>query len=155
MTKRQLKVFNARLIKVAELLEGLKKAQFRFNHYVGEDWQGKPDLSCGTTACAFGWATTIPSLRRLGLRLVPGNTFDTGYPALKEHLNSLSYIGEEAIDLAAAKIFGLTAEETAFLFIPGDVHRGYSGLDCDATAKQVAKHIRKFVKTRTLKQEAV
>lgn len=32
-------------------------------------WEGKPDLSCGTSACAVGLATTIPEFAAAGLKL--------------------------------------------------------------------------------------
>src|SRR5688572_7294928 len=62
-------VYAARLLRLAELLEALPRKRFNFTSWVGDDWRGASDLSCGTTACALGWATTIPSLRRAGLRM--------------------------------------------------------------------------------------
>lgn len=52
--------------------------RFSLTTWVGSDnvpWQGKSDLSCGTSACAMGWAATIPSFQALGLSLMamPGN----------------------------------------------------------------------------------
>lgn len=54
---------------LAQFLLELPKKRLRMDCWVGWDWQGKPDLSCGTVACAAGWATTIPDFRKLGLRM--------------------------------------------------------------------------------------
>ncbi|MGH7749129.1 MAG: hypothetical protein ACREQ5_30855, partial [Candidatus Dormibacteria bacterium] len=61
---------NARLLRLADFLENDVPAdRFDFAHWVGKDWAGAPDLSCGTSACALGWATTIPEFQALGLKL--------------------------------------------------------------------------------------
>ncbi len=58
-----------RLLKLADFLESLPRNRFCLERWVGRGWEGKPDLSCGTTACALGWATTIPEFRKLGVRM--------------------------------------------------------------------------------------
>lgn len=46
-----------------------EEGRFDMRSWVGRDWEGDPSLSCGTAACAAGWATTIPHFRAQGLRL--------------------------------------------------------------------------------------
>lgn len=61
----------ARLITLAQYAETkIPDAQFYMGHWVDTyTWKGKPDLSCGTSACLMGHATTIPEFQALGLRL--------------------------------------------------------------------------------------
>lgn len=137
-------VSRARLLKLADFLEKLPRKRFDYGRWVGVDWDGKPDLSCGTTACALGWATTIPSFRRLGLRLRKLG----GTVSVVELEND---DGQETHWSAAAmNVFGLDANEAFYLFLPGFGLAGmkYHSPRHDATAKQVAKHIRRFVKER-------
>jgi hypothetical protein len=37
---------------VADLMDIVPNNRFDFKVFAGRDWQGKSDLSCGTTACA-------------------------------------------------------------------------------------------------------
>lgn len=121
-----------RLLKLADFLSELPRKRFYYGRWVGDNWGGKQDLSCGTTACAFGWAATMPEFRRLGLCIAPG--FLSGVVRLKDGGSSYS---------AAEKVFGLNPDEHDLLFLPAE-----SGLGERATPKQVAKHIREFVKER-------
>jgi hypothetical protein len=59
------------LTELADFLDRLPEERFDYTRWVGRDWRGSPDLSCGTTACAIGWATTLPSWRAAGLALQP------------------------------------------------------------------------------------
>lgn len=148
-------IYKRRLLSVADLLDQIKPSLFDYGAWVGEDWKGRADLSCGTTACALGHATTIPALRKAGLRLVKmGGTFAT--VCLK---------GDKAEDLssyssprnAGRAVFGIDDYEFEYLFVPGDVNDrqcdrrkmfGKYALNYKATAKQVASHIRFFVKNK-------
>lgn len=96
---------NQRLLKLAALLERLPPERFNYSHWVGDDWKGKKDLSCGTTACALGWATTIPELRKLGLHLRKDSE---GYADV--------VCGRMENKFAGMKVFGLTFEESEALF---------------------------------------
>lgn len=138
MTRTGLK----RLLRLADFLEKLPRNRFDYSEWVGEDWEGDQDLSCGTTACALGWATTIPSLRKAGLRLS-----EVGSVTDKAHCDGFE---------AAAKVFDVTVSDAQFLFqpsVPGwraDLSEQFDwdSPSADATAKQVAKHIRRFVKVK-------
>lgn len=136
-----LAVGNRNLLKLATFLEKLPRARFDYDTFVGKDWKGKKDLSCGTTACAIGWATTIPAFRKAGLRLTAHGIV----------------IGASHIDEAAGlDLFAITDFEWDYLFLPSntlpDTFPGKvvppQGPDGRATAKAVAKHIRRFVAYR-------
>jgi hypothetical protein len=118
---------NRRLLKLAAFLRTLPRRRFNYGHWVGDDWAGAQDLSCGTTACALGWAATMPTFRRLGLSLTP-----VGEPGLKG-------VAGGAFD-AAAQLFGLHGEQYS-LFAPDYEEE-------DATPKQVARKIEQFVAAR-------
>jgi len=146
-------VGNRRLLKLADLLDALPDERFVFKHWVDpETYEGKPDLSCGTTACAFGWATTVPAFRKLGLRLqrpgadmspAPCMLGDNGEVVRKKYpLGGVWY--EDAADRAAEAIFHIGPLGTAKLFLP-DYYGDYDGLPGTATRKEVAANIRAFV----------
>lgn len=126
-----------RLLKLADFLHQLppQKFDYRFVARVGE----KPMLKalrdrkghCGTTACAVGWMpAAFPRLVRWSDHhdvFLKGDKRCTGDGNLH----------------AAAHVFDITYYESRYLFLPG---LEISGLDGTATAKQVAHHIRAFVK---------
>lgn len=135
-----------RLEMVAKKLDSVPHHQFNFARWVGADWKGNSDLSCGTTACALGWGTTIPALRKAGLRLIqnPYNGKGAEVRLAKDYPNGKPKEGEDfylhtSLE-AAQEIFCITREEAKFLFLPG-----YSHLSIVATAKGVADHIRAFI----------
>jgi hypothetical protein len=142
-------VYKRRLLALADLLQKLPPKRFDYSHWVGDNWKGSADLSCGTTACAFGWATTMPSLRRLGLMLKSDSRCDIG-GEVRLNRNGKFLTTEKA----ALEVFGLSYGEFEYLFVP------YSGrelttyklsesyLGDHATAKEVAAHIRKFVNAK-------
>ena len=144
-------VFKRRLLKLADLLQKLPRKRFDYGRWVGDDWKGKTDLACGTTACAFGWATTIPALRKAGLRLVESTN---GPRLFTVSIKGGSTSEHEAPKLAAREIFGLENDEFEYLFIPDsgitfpELGLPREGPTHQATAKQVAKHIRQFVKAK-------
>lgn len=124
--------YNKRLLKLADFLEALPRKRFVYNYWVGPDWRGDKEFSCGTTACALGWATTMPAFRRLGLRMGMD-----AYP----YLTTDTRLGASSV---IEKVFGSGAEP---LFYPGmwdSVLNADSPLHT-ATPKQVAKFIRKHV----------
>jgi hypothetical protein len=100
------------LLLLADFLDKLDPARFDYTDWVGDSWEGKQDLSCGTTACAMGWACTMPEFRALGLRLgkhgTPVLVKDNLAP---EGLGGLGWICEE--------IFG--DNNVWSLFIPDSV----------------------------------
>jgi hypothetical protein len=132
--KTTLAVYNRRLLKLADFLEKLPRQRFSFHSWVGPEWGGAQDLSCGTTACALGWACTIPAFQRLGARIEQGE--DCVYPDLawKNRVDTYE---------VSRGLFGLTFTEHCRLFLPG-----WARLGENPTPKQVAKRLRDFVSTR-------
>ncbi len=122
-----------RLLKLAMFLWTLDPKRFRYDHFIGKDWGGDPLLSCGTTACAIGWCPTVfPSeiTVRRGL-VVPEFRF-------------LGYVPDESEGTVSGKhmaqFFGISYKDYKGLFNPW-----YNLLGPNATAKEVAEHLRKFV----------
>lgn len=151
-----------RLLKLADFLETVPEGRFDFGHWAGEDWRGAQDLSCGTSACAMGWAPSIPEFAALGLRLARLESTNIAVT-----VRSAEAIGEFdlAFDLSAEAghhVFGLEMKDFVLLFTPREheCDDEYCGSDCedaaeekdllpaDASAKDVAAHIRRFVEER-------
>ena len=130
------------LLLLADILDRVPRKRFDYTCWVGSDWHGMPDLSCGTTACALGWATTSPEIASLGLRLKKTYTL---WPAAvvcdTDHGVVTAYS-------AAAYVFGISAKQAEYLFCP-ETRLPSSGKTRspgdDATAQEVAAHIRAFV----------
>lgn len=137
-------IYKRRLLKLADFLDKLPPERFNFRRWVGMDWKGRQNLSCGTTACAFGWATTMQVFRKLGLRLMRHPTMGFGLVHLKGETDY-----ERAAEKAAAHVFGLNGDEFDYLFFPVDETGSEMWFKpaphLDATAKELAEHIRFFV----------
>jgi hypothetical protein len=136
-------IYRKRLLVLADFLKTVPKKRFDFKHWVGLDWAGDPKLTCGTTACALGWATTIPMFKRLGMYLGKAEN----YVEVGICLKGIG-VDEDHFEEIGMKIFGLRNEEMHLLFVPRMMGGNESSLGSDATAKDVARHIRKFVKVR-------
>lgn len=141
---------NARLLRLAEFLDTLPPERWNYEVWVDtERWEGKPDLSCGTQACALGWACAMPEFQELGVRLLK-TTNSWGDEVARFLVDGY----EDAGPLAAAKrLFGLNSAEVDRLFIDTPSHL----LDEDGnrpddleevTPKHVAAEIRAFVAER-------
>lgn len=132
---------NKRLRLLAAFLESLDPQLFHYGSWVGDDWKGAKDLSCGTTACALGWACTMPEFRKLGLGIN-----DDGTP--------YDYETQRNDAEASMRVFGLTKDEAHALFLGyclfDDVTEELilPTLDNEAMAQHVARRIRKFVEVR-------
>ena len=142
-----IRVGNARLLKLADQLDKVKRSQFDFTDFVGCPVDGKSpkeDLSCGTSACALGWAGSMPLFRRLGLKLEVERYVDAFYgPRMSIELQ---YKGDEhSVFEGASEIFAIDEDQAMSLFDPYN----NAVLKRDATAKQVAKAIRKLVASRS------
>ena len=130
-------MYTKRLLKLADFLDTLPTKRFDF-----DQWANGPMNECDSVGCALGWSTTIPTFKKLGFKLVEYNLGGILTPEYKN----------ETGPYAAAKLFGITNNEAYHLFVPyenlisfgtGKVIR--KGLTANATAKQVAKHIRSFI----------
>jgi hypothetical protein len=155
-----------RLLVLADFLEKLPEERFNYARWVGSSWAGKPDLSCGTTACALGWAGTIKEFNSLGLEIVSLGLDPDG--SGRHHIGFKSHGKVVEPIRAAIELFGLNYEEAEFLFTPDstlEMGAAEDGVfwtkvledgngdeirspDSSANARQVARHIRLFVEHR-------
>jgi len=97
-----------RLMKLADFLDTVPRKHFDMNIYVegirtgdGEyKIDGLINHECGTSACALGWACTMPEFRKAGLRL-------SGSMPIYKNWDEQS---------AAKRFFGITEKEAETLF---------------------------------------
>ena len=148
----QLALSGKLLMMIARKLRTVAKREperFDYQEWVGRNWKGKADLSCGTTACALGWATTIPALRRRGLRLyLSASNFVKGYVGIAGHPPEQNGLGSAQNSIEAAmEALLLDEDEAQFLFYPANWfdRGGERAPDDEATALEVAEHIERFV----------
>lgn len=124
-----------RLTKLADYMDALpKEAKNHFdmanwlghegdhNHGFGKFIAQEDPMTCGTTACALGFAATVPSFRKAGLRVAIGSGFN-------ENVTNKNF-------RSAQKFFDCSENAAHHLF-------GYSMFI--QTPKQWAKHCRKFI----------
>lgn len=157
----QEKLYKERLLKLAEFLEQMQPERFNYRYWVGLNWGGKEDLSCGTSACAFGWACTMPEFQQQGLHMYAR---EDGYGEFRPRFSYAPESLAECIDPTpiALAFFGEQADVCFFpasvLLKDGDViqeaspeeENGYASEvvmrspDHNADAKSVAAFIRKF-----------
>ncbi len=121
-----------RLNQLATLLESLPPKKFNYGHWTSGPVDARHP--CGTTACALGWATTLPIAKREGLKLVP-----LTYTPDVFRITCKNREGYHA----GAKFFGISELQAYSLFIPASAGSGRP--DRSASPKEVAAHIRKFV----------
>jgi hypothetical protein len=125
-----------RLTKLADFLHALPRKQWKHfrmarwishrgdhDHEFGEYIKPEDLQTCGTTACALGWAAMVPGFKRLGLKVIAVET------------------GGHNIELAA-EFFDIEDSQANHLF-------GYALWHDNAsivTPKQWAKKARAFIK---------
>lgn len=114
-----------RLLKLADFLETIKPKVFNMDSWYNES-------PCGTTACAFGWACSIPSFKRAGLKM---RKLSNGFTVYADVV-----FNDEYNLNAASSFFDITVDEAEFLFYPDMYEK--------ATKGQVIKRIRKFCSSR-------
>lgn len=150
-------VYKKRLLFLCDFLERLPNKKFNFGYWIdNSSWRGldiptavKIDNlfhKCGTTGCAMGWACMLPKFKRLGLRMGKAAPHIKGQREVDEYGSSGT--------LAIQQLFGVSKEEASYMFVSGQPHpedamgdTRYSP-DSDASAKQVARHLRKFAKEK-------
>lgn len=113
------------LEKLAAFLDELPERKFYFGYLISV-WNNK---GCGTVCCAIGWTPAV-------------------FPELVEWKEcTVSWRGCEKADLAdiSEELFGIDDCEYRFLFEPSSFK---CPLNMDATAKEVAAHIRSFIASK-------
>jgi hypothetical protein len=144
-----------RLLKLADFLAALPREKFDFSQIVEQ--KGKPMLQalkagktrCGTVGCAIGWMPAVfPRHLKWGEDFRGSGTYLGVY---FRNSDPESFSGEPIDFQVAEQFFGITEDETQWLFLP-DYYSGErdadNGLSDSATPKAVARHIRKFVQER-------
>ena len=134
-----------RLLKLADFLDTVPRNKFDIGRWFSPVGEGAvfpvgeiPVVgACNTTACAAGWATTIPTFKRAGLHLEPSERYgvdgETGLVVM------IPAYGDLRTQLALEAFFGLPGRLAEFIFMPIGYRNGY------ATPKEVAKKIRRVV----------
>lgn len=142
-----------RLMLLVDKLRNLPRERFNYSLWAGDDWKGAKDLSCGTTACALGWATAVPELADAGLCLRRG--LDRVYVSLfDESLLGDCAQSHTAPFRAACHVFGISKREADYLFIPEEEPPDEMYNDAErapneeADAAEVADHIERFVELK-------
>lgn len=93
--------------------------------------------ACGSTACALGWAGSMPEFRKRGLKMKINEGCDIGLVELEgKGLYS---------DAAGAEFFGLTASEAEYLFIPGYFGERRCMGPADMSLGQYRRGLRQFI----------
>jgi len=136
-----------RLEKLYTFLGTVKPKKFNFGSWANSE-SGKPDVNvCGTTACALGWAASMPEFRKRGLKLV-WEKFDGELEAeVRLHTSDSDPNWPLSGEDAGAVFFGLTYREACYLFIPAD------DASLDMPLNKYRQRLRKFIdkKKRELK----
>lgn len=145
-----------RLLKLADKLETVPPNEFDLGFWFMPDNRNKKD--CGATACAFGWACSIPSFKRAGLTrdvkahegngvvFSPTSQAELRDCRLEVNATGCQYMSasDKCKDFCAASLFfGISSKDVDYLFTDDEYDRGNK-----TTPKQVAKRIRKFVRQR-------
>lgn len=120
MNKRRLKTL------AKFLATKVKPENFHMEAWANVIDNGRP--ACGTTACALGWATTIPSFRRAGLRLTK-DRHQNIYITLGDMRHSRKdHPADRSIE-AAKKFFGIDTGEAEYLFTIFSLEYGEGGIE--------------------------
>lgn len=149
-------IYRNRLRRLAKFLLALDPKLFDFGVWVdSKTWKGREDLSCGTTACALGWAAAMPEFRALGVKLVP---------RLDVADSPFVIDGTESDYTEVAwELFDLTRDEAEYIFTPncplyqegfGEVTDMPRSPNWQASSKDVAQHILRFVKWQQTQDRA-
>lgn len=114
-----------RLLKLADLLETVDPSRFDMDrwHSGSRFNENKLKFGCGTTACAGGWACTIPSFKRAGLYISgrrPNYKGGLGFEALED-------------------FFGITSRQSRAIFLD-------SGYPYHVHPIDVARKIKRLVR---------
>ena len=122
-----------RLLKLADLLDTVPETKFNLKEWVLDKQLGiSEDVNkikeCGYAGCAVGWATTIPSFRKAGLRLYYKGSH---YVQYKEEKHPIS---------AASKFFNISE------FDARDIFADWTNMYGAKAINEVCRKIEKLVK---------
>lgn len=138
-----------KLLTLAAFLKTVPPERWDYSNWVNSDWQGKLDLSCGTKACALGWAATIPAFAAAGLTLrIVSRANRHGYLGTVDFtIDSHTYNGTDA----AAKFFGIPYWAADRIFSRPAWLDAWNRDDPsnNVTAVEVAEYIEQYVADRS------
>jgi hypothetical protein len=138
-----------RLLKLAAFLDKLPKAKFNFGTFTSLG--GKPMMEalkagrsrCGTTACAVGWMPAV--FPRTACWIGKDQPYGHVIVGLRSDKGRRPRLTNFDV---AERFFGLSYDETRNLFDPGSEFASDDAPGWTATPKEVAKHIRRFVRQK-------
>jgi hypothetical protein len=147
-----------RLLLLASYLEdSVPPGHFNMGGWVRGQWDTRGLRGEGVTACALGWATEVPELKALGLRLekVPSNEYSderylqgaVTFPGVSNEIDENAFYGYNVSIVSAQLCFGLDELQARFLFV-GAKLIGYDWRgpgDDETDPKAMADHIRRFL----------
>jgi hypothetical protein len=149
LLKKPFDIYAGRLLILSTYLENLAPERFEFTHFVSPEWEGAQDLSCGATACGLGHAVVLFG-EECGVEFVRGSR-DFYEEGTLPKVKGTKLHGARAAIEAAHRMFDVGDEhDFERLFVPytHPYELPKNRLSEDATAKDLAAHIRKFVKER-------
>ena len=103
----------------------------------------RPEMKCGTTACALGWMALDPWFRRRGLALKVRKTSIEDAIDLGDEFQGTIYYRKHEAEVAAACFFGISYDDARELFIDS-MYLYCSGYP---SPRDIAKLIRHYVAT--------
>lgn len=124
-----------RLRKLANFLMTVPKDRFDLGSWIEIGFYEEFTPGCGATACAFGWACTIPEFKKAGLFL------KGAIPVLRGFNDQDRY--PEGFK-TASKFFDISERDALYLFSP-DYYPFYSHRD----PKRVAARLRAYLQDPT------
>jgi hypothetical protein len=166
-TKKKLTnaTYKRRLLRLANEVAKVAPSRFDFGNFSSPDCKElyAYEVVCGTNGCALGLATTMPYFRKLGLMMtLEGGWNGSKHPIVRLEDGRKTY-GRKTYGAgtglcyaaqACKQIFGISKNETEFLFFPTykGTYRadqqvkkfGWYGPDADASVMEVANHIKRF-----------
>lgn len=131
-----------RLLKLADFLDTVPRKKFDLYNWITKKSNNTATTidhikECGFAGCAVGWAMTLPSFKKAGLKTIKDNNLFYN----DEYFSVPYYKGHENW-YAVSKFFGISTYDA------GDLFR-IESYSSNATPKMVARRIRKFVKKAT------
>lgn len=134
-----------RLLKLADFLNVLPKEKFNYGVVVMGDDLPRKTFDCGSVACAMGWTPVV--FPRLAKYVKHENGDVEIALCTSRYAQSYPEVAEELFDIPSHIAVGL--------FAAGNQHVVHEeSLDFDASPKQVASLIRRFVKKNSPKKTA-
>ena len=121
-----------RLRKLQDRLREINPLLFYMGEWGFSEHNGKP--ACGTAACALGWATSIPSFRKQGLRMY---TIPDSY-TIGVELKSISRVtsnewnvknAKDTSIAAAMKFFRLNRDQVYHIFLTDVLDTSTEGIE--------------------------